>query len=127
MIRGPARNEQGFALIEALIAAALFAGMTALLFQTVTSTLSAKRHVAESRRATLVAQSALAEFQDSRMRPTIAQTGQDGPFSWRAQIAPYSGAATENSRGLEQLTITVSHTQTRRTITSLTTLRLARR
>jgi type II secretory pathway pseudopilin PulG len=126
MIRRPSPAESGFALIEAMVAAALFAGMTALLFQTVSSTVAATRHVAQSRRAILIAQSVLAQFQNSGA-PPVAPSGSDGPYRWRAQIGPYAGQAVDNSRAMEQLTVTVTDADTGRVITSLSTLRLASR
>jgi type II secretory pathway component PulJ len=70
----PQNNDEGFALLDAMVALAIFAIMSALLFQTVSSTVLAKRHVADSRRAILIAQSRLAELQESIARARCRQT-----------------------------------------------------
>ncbi len=122
MRAGPGRDsESGYALMDAMVALAILAVMMGLFFEVVTTTLAARRHAAESRRAVLVAQSQLAVAQARR---DLAASGQDGALVWRTAVEPYPGQP--NGRGLEQVTVTVLDVQTGRPLTALATLRLAR-
>jgi len=114
-------SEGGFALLDALIALAIFGVMTGMFVEVVHSTALARRHVAESRRALLVAQSRLALVQEI---DDLDPSGRDGEFLWRAQIARYPGV--ENGHGLEQVTVSVNEAVSGRTVATLKTLRLAR-
>ena len=117
----PPSSEGGFALLDALIALAIFGVMTGMFVEVVHSTALARRHVAESRRALLVAQSRLALVQEI---DDLDPSGRDGEFLWRAQIARYPGV--ENGHGLEQVTVSVNEAVSGRTVATLKTLRLAR-
>lgn len=114
-------SESGFALLDALVALAIFSVMTGMFVQVVHSSAMARRHVTESQRALLVAQSRLALAQETG---DIAPSGRDGTFLWRTQVVRYPGAA--NSHGLEQVTVSVADAVSGRTVTTLKTLRLAR-
>lgn len=119
-------NEKGFALVDAMVALAIFAVMSALLFQTVSSTVLAKRHIVESRRAILIAQSRLAEIQDQDSFNALQDGGRDGNYIWQTSIDRFSGTATDNSRGLETVSVAVTSSTTGRVIVTLKSLRLAR-
>lgn len=122
----PQKNEEGFALLDAMVALAIFAIMSALLFQTVSSTALAKRHVADSRRAILIAQSRLAELQEEHSTNVLQTDGRDNNFVWRTNVDRLGNTALENSRGLEKVSVTVSNSKTNRDIVTLRSLRLAR-
>lgn len=119
-------QEQGFVLVDAMVALSVFAVMSALLFQTVSSTALAKRQLVESRRAILIAQSRLAELQDQDSINSLQTGGRDGNFAWRTTVERSPSGATENSRGLETVSVTVTNPATGRVIVTLKSLRLAR-
>lgn len=120
------RKEQGFALVDAMVALAIFAVMTGLLFQTVSSNAMAKRHVVQSRRAILIAQSRLAELQDQDSFNALQAGGRDSNFVWRTQVDRFAQAATDNSHGLETVSVAVTDSATGRVIVTLSSLRLSR-
>jgi type II secretory pathway component PulJ len=119
-------SENGFALLDAMVALAIFAVMSALLFQTVSSTVLAKRHVIDSRRAILIAQSRLAQLQDENSNIVMQSDGREGHFVWRASVDRLAETASDNSRGLEQVSVTVSNARTNRAVVTLKSARLAR-
>jgi type II secretory pathway component PulJ len=125
MVAQVRKKEAGFALFDALIALGIFAVMTGLLFQTVSSTAMAKRHVSQSRRAVLIAQSRMAELQGQDSSTALQPGGKDGNFLWRAQVDRFAGSATDNSRGLESISVAVTDAATGRTVVTLNSLRLA--
>jgi Tfp pilus assembly protein PilV len=113
-------SENGFALLDALIALAIFGVITGMFVQAVNSSAMASRHAAASRQAILIAQSRLALAQEL---DELSQSGREAKFTWRAQIGRY---AAEDGPGVEKVTVVVSDTVTGRPVTSLTSLRLAR-
>ncbi len=115
------RSETGFALIDAMVALAILGVVLGLFFEVIQTTLTARRHAASSLRAVLIAQSQLALAETNR---SLAASGQDGALRWRTSVEPYAGQA--NSRGLEQVTVTVIHGASGRAQVALSTLRLAR-
>lgn len=117
----PRTGEGGFALLDALLALAIFGIITGMFVETVNSTALARRHTALSQQAILVAQSrlALAEELDE-----FGPSGRDGAFAWRSEVMPYPGGG--NGHELEKVTVIVSDPVSGRTLTSLSSLRLAR-
>ena len=115
------RREAGYALMDAMVALAILGVMLGLFFQVVQTTLAARRHAAESRRAVLVAESQLAVAQ---VRRDLSASGQEGSMVCRTAVQPYAGQP--NGRGLEQVTVTVTDRASGRPLTALATLRLSR-
>lgn len=114
-------GEAGFALLDALVALAVFAVVTAMFAQVVHSSALARRESAERRAATLVAQSRLALVQETG---DAVRSGTDGDFRWRAEIAPYP--ATAGGPPLQLVTVSVLGGASGRPMAVLKTLRLAR-
>jgi type II secretory pathway pseudopilin PulG len=125
MAARPRNKETGFALVDAMVALAIFAVMTGLLFQTISSTTMTKQHLAQSRRAMLIAQSQLAALQDHDGTITLEPSGKEGNFFWRAEVGRFAGSATDNSRGMESISVAVTDAATGRTLVTLKSLRLA--
>jgi type II secretion system protein I len=119
-------REEGFALLDAMVALAIFAVMSALLFQTVSSTILAKRHVNDSRRAILIAQSRLAELQEEQGNNSMQADGREGNYVWRAYVVRLANTAADNSRGLEKISVTIIDSKTNHVVVDLKSLRLAR-
>lgn len=120
------KSRNGYALIDAMVALAIFAVMSALLFQTVHSTALTKRHLADSRRAILIAQSALSELQDEEAAGVLRQGGRVGRFIWRSSAERLADSAKDNSKGLETISVAVIDSATGKVVVSLQSLRLAR-
>lgn len=122
MKRGQA--QAGFALLDALVALAVFAIVAAMFAEVVHSSAIARRISAERRAATLVAQSRLALIQEVG---DAARSGVDGDFRWQADVTPYP--ALEGAPPLQLVTVTVTVTVAKRTgnrpAAVLKTLRLA--
>jgi type II secretion system protein I len=120
------KKRNGFALVDAMVALAIFAVMSALLFQTVSSTAMAKRHLVDSRHAIMVAQSRLAELQNEDGRYALQTGGRSGRFNWRSNVERFADSAKDNSKGLETISVAVTDSATGRVIVTLKSLRLAR-
>ncbi len=125
-LSGLSKNRNGYALIDAMVALAIFAVMSVLLFQTVHSTAITKRHLADSRRAILIAQSALSELQDEEGAGALREGGRVGRFIWRSNVERLADSAKENSKGLETISVAVIDSATGKVIVTLQSLRLAR-
>lgn len=106
-------GESGFALIDAMVALGLLAMTTAMFVAAVQSAALARRHAALVDRATLIAQSALAQ---AIAGPSSTHAGRDGDLAWQAEVRPWSGR-------LEQITVTVSRPPDRHPVARLATLR----
>lgn len=106
-------GDAGFALIDAVVALGLLALTTAMFVAAVQSAGLARRHAALAARATLVAQSALAQATGQR---AAIRTGRDGDLIWRTEVRPYAGR-------LEKVTVVVSRPPRPQPVARLATLR----
>jgi prepilin-type N-terminal cleavage/methylation domain-containing protein len=126
-IPSPAPTERGFSLVETLIATAVIATMTALVFQGISVNAGTTRMIADRRGAVLVAKSALDMSTVSEMADggVGARTGVSGVFRWRITEQPYP-----NSLGtaptLHLITVTVSRVGVEKPLVQLRTLRIVR-
>lgn len=114
-----ARDERGFSLVEALIALAIIAAMTAMLAETTAQDARARHAVRDRRDALLVARSAL----DRAVTGDHTDTGQWQALTWHIERQPYGGADPFNHAPLEQVTVTVAGADQRRLL-SLTTVQI---
>lgn len=94
--------------------------MTGMFMQVVSTNAAARHHTLAVRQALLVAQSQLALAVETQSGQA---TGRSGTLFWRTEVSRYPGS--ENGHGLEQVTVTVTDTATRKEITRLSSLRLA--
>jgi general secretion pathway protein I len=88
-------QEDGFALIEALVALAIFALSLTMLFGTITDCARRLRLAETHRAAELVAQSALAAAGTAYPVDNGSASGVQGPFYWWMQAAPYDRAPSD--------------------------------
>ncbi|WP_408590650.1 hypothetical protein [Novosphingobium sp.] len=112
-------EELGFSLVEALIALAIIAAITAMLFTTIGQDARTRHAVAERRVAVLVAQSAL----DRAAAGDGATEGRSQGLDWRIAREPYGTADPFDPAPLEQLTVTVADAGQRPLLT-LATVRI---
>jgi Tfp pilus assembly protein PilV len=120
------REEQGFALAETMVAAAIMAGMTGLLYQCIAASARATQLVVQRREAVSLAQSALsqatigvppAEFQELR--------GPDG-YVAAISISPYNYNARSDGPPLDHIVVTVRRGPEQKPLLRLESLRLKR-
>jgi len=90
------RDETGFALVEAMIGAAIVAIALASMYAAIYES-AARNRMAEQRRiAMMIAQSELAAVGSIIPSAPGTTEGTEGDFYWRVDIAPY-GANTQQS------------------------------
>jgi type II secretory pathway pseudopilin PulG len=118
----PSVREVGFGLVETLIAMAIVAAMTAMVFNTITLNARTIAAVTERRAAGLLATSAL----DMAIGGTeVAQSGQSGALRWRVDVEPYQPASS-GIPALDLITVTVSPVASNRVVLRLRSLRIGR-
>lgn len=119
-------SEAGFSLIETLIALAVIAGMSALLFDSISANALFAQNLAKRREAVLLAQSLLAQATISTGPVQLADEGNVGTLSWRLSRISRNGGARDSSLPLYEVRIVVAERSTGRELTSVRTLRLGR-
>ena len=117
-------TQDGFALVETLIATAIIAVMTAAFFQVVAGHARSVQTISERRAAVLVARSALdAAVGDNE--DIVPRRGTDSRLQWRVTINPYE-PRTGGAPPLELVTVTVAPVGGDRAILQLRSLRTGR-
>lgn len=114
-------RDQGFALIEALVALAILGMMLAILFEVAAGSAARVGRVAESRAGLLVARSQLAAVGATiPLAPGITR-GVDGALEWSAAIEPAGGLTAIG----QPLRVEITVEDGGRRLATLATLRLA--
>lgn len=103
-MRGP---EQGFSVVEALIALAIIAAMTLTLFAAITANARARMMVRERRMALILAQSRLDDTVDGQSETQ----GQWADLVWQVDRESYGNSASFSRNRLELVTVTVEDTK----------------
>ena len=119
-------NSHGFALAEALVALAIVALLSGLLFGVIRSSAAAQSGLMDRRIALLVAQSALAQAQALPGSGAERSDGEDMRFSWQIERGPAAGDI-RSAIPMERITVYVRGRDTGRMLAELTDVRLARR
>ena len=125
-MRGPdpkRQSESGYAIAEALIALAIIALMTALVFQAITQLGSTTIQTGERRHAYLLARSVMAGATVSTQGEPMPPTGSDNGFAWRVTFAPYR-TEMGSALALEQVSVVVSDETTGRPLARLDSLKI---
>lgn len=119
------RSENGFALVEAMIGAAIVAVTLAAMYGAITES-AARNRMAEARRtALMIAQSELAAVGPIIPAVPGITEGTSGDFYWRIDIEPYAAGPPPSVAGRLCL-VTVSVEDARRApLAHLTTLTLS--
>lgn len=114
----------GFALVEALVAAAIVAVMLVAVLQSVVAQSRASRLVEQRRLAVLVAQSQLAAIDAVAGDRAVASQGVTSGIRWRVAVRPF---ATRFSRPrLDEVTIAAGTGSAGKPLVVLRTLRIVR-
>jgi type II secretion system protein I len=95
-------KEQGFGLVETLVAVAIMALMASLTFAVIATNAQATRLVEDRRLAAMVAQSVI-----DQVAVGGPQAGESAGLAWRATVEPYSGDAARGGLPLDQITVSV--------------------
>lgn len=114
-------SDQGFSLVETLVALALVAGMTAVLAEVAATSARARGAVRQRQLAAMVARSAL----DRAAAGEQVESGQQSGLDWHLARAGYGQPDPFDRLPLEQLTVTVRDAAGRQLL-SLETLRVRR-
>jgi len=117
------QSEGGYAIAEALIALAIIALMTGLVFQAITQLGSTTIQTGERRHAYLLARSIMAGATVSTQGAPMPPTGSDNGFAWRITFAPYR-SELGSALALEQVSVMVSDETTGRPLAKLDSLKI---
>lgn len=123
MTRGDA---EGFSLVETLVALAVIAASSGLLFESISTSLTLSRTLAARREAVLLAQSLLAAATAPGEAPAIAAQGASRGLAWRITRSRRGGGARDGDVAVEDVRVEVLDQASGRRLTSVHTLRLAR-
>ncbi len=115
-------GDRGFALVEALIAAAIVAAMLGAYLASAANAARTEAMIADRRAATMIARSALEAASSIGADPQLIADGRDGRFTWRVSVTPY---ASGNGPALQRAAVAVYADGSDRPLVTLATLRLA--
>lgn len=87
----PRHDEAGFLLVEALVALAIIAVMSTLVFTTVVQSAHTAATINQRREAMLLARSVLAAATIDSATNAIPEHGSDGAFDWQITTQSHSG------------------------------------
>lgn len=118
-------TDQGFALAETLVAAAIIAAMLGVTFQTIESGARQTRMIEDRRQAMLVAQSQLTAVGAAQSTSFGETSGLTSGVRWRLTIQPYRANEPSGAR-LEQVNVTAGLASDKRDLVVLRTIRVAR-
>lgn len=122
----PRASEAGFSLVETLVALAVIAGMSGMLFEAISTHAQAADRVARKREAILLARSLLAQATVPQGPGELANTGRWRSLSWRFTRGAVGGGARDSAAALERVRIDVMDRATGRRLVRVQTLRLGR-
>jgi len=121
----PRGNEEGFGLVEAVIALAIVAAMLGITFQTIAHAQRSAADVEARRLAMLEARSVLAQVGVTiPLAAGSAQGAADG-WAWHVDISPDAGDAPHQDVPISRVAVTIQDGASR-TLAHLETLRLTR-
>lgn len=105
----PARGvERGTALVEALVALAVFAAMLGVTYGAITDRSRAARLLQTERQAVGIAQSVLARAgSDIALAPGVVD-GREGDFAWQIEMERYQGEGAPPVGGPPLIEVTVA-------------------
>ncbi|MGV3510856.1 MAG: PulJ/GspJ family protein [Novosphingobium sp.] len=118
------RTERGFALVEAMVALAIVAGMSVLFFQTLSGSSRAAEGIEVRRLAVLIAQSQLAAAEAGAIRP--GEEGESAGMHWSLSAEPWEQTARSGGLQLQKLQVSVSLAGSSRPVMVLESLRASR-
>lgn len=119
------RSEAGFSLVETLIATAIVATMTAMVFGTIAINARTARTISERRAAVLVAKSVLDLAIAAGKNPQVGHSGTSGPFQWAFAIEAYKPGG-DGAPSLDLVTVKVQRAGSLRQVLQLRSLRISR-
>ncbi|MEJ1970187.1 MAG: prepilin-type N-terminal cleavage/methylation domain-containing protein [Rhizomicrobium sp.] len=124
IFRRPSR-QNGFALIDVLVALAILAVSLTALFRVIADSAARTRDAEAHRAAELIAQSELAAAGIAYKLNEGPVTGAEGPFAWWMEASPYGGNAESSAGTLWFVTVGVQLRTGGSPLVVLRSLRLA--
>lgn len=121
------RSEDGFTLVELLVALAIMSLSLAVLFASISSGLAAAHNARQEQAAATLAQSLLAEMGASRTLALGTTSGRSSEgLNWQIDVVPYGDEADRKAWGVAaaRVTVTVAWHADREKRLSLSTLRI---
>ncbi|CAM8663144.1 type II secretion system protein [Sphingobium sp. H39-3-25] len=119
-----APSEAGFSLVETLVSLAVIAGMSAMLFDSVSTHALAGNRTAQKREAVLLARSLLAHASITSGPGELPESGHQGDLAWRYTHHTVRSEARDSAAALQQVRIDVLDRNTGRQLVRVETLRL---
>lgn len=117
-------SQAGFSLVETLVALAVIACMSAMLFDSVSTHSLAGDRTAQKREAILLARSLLAHASIASGPGELADSGRQGGLTWRYTHRPVRAEARDSAAALQHIRIDVLDRETGRRLLRVETLRL---
>lgn len=117
-------SEAGFSLVETLVSLAVIAGMSAMLFESVSMHALAGDRTSQKRDAILLARSLLAHASIASGPGELADSGRQGDLAWRYTHRPVRSEARDLAAALQHIRIDVLDRETGRSLIRVETLRL---
>lgn len=118
------RNEDGFSLVETLIAALIIAGMLGVVFQVIENGARQSRTLENRRLAILVAQSQLSAIEAIENTSFGEMQGETSGVRWRVEVSPRPSSIASTVK-LEDVVVTTAMSDDDRDLFVLRTVRIA--
>ena len=117
--------QNGFALVETLVATAIIAAMLGVTFQSIETGARQTRLIEDRRQAVLIAQSQLSAVGAAQSNAFGDTRGLTGGISWRLTVQPFRANQPSAAR-LEEVTVTAGLAADPRPLVILKTVRVTR-
>ncbi|MEO0030998.1 MAG: hypothetical protein RIS94_756 [Pseudomonadota bacterium] len=120
-----ARSEDGFLLVEAMVALAIVALVGGMVFETVWQSARTRLTVQHRREAVLLANSVLAAATIDGVDMPIAAQGRDGSLDWHVTRESFAQDDDRSGQPLQQVSVTITDAADGRQLARLDGLKAA--
>lgn len=116
----------GFSLVEVMVAIAVIAGMTGMLFDTIATHARFAEEFRKRREATMIAESLMEQAVVLPDRSAPPGSGRMGSFAWNVSKRIESSEARDRRVPVQEIRVRIADVATGRQLVDVRTLRLAR-